>query len=266
MYVEKLQQRSGNPLVSLYPTVKMIMFLVYTVGTLLLALVTVGEFDLPLLLFVNMALVIMLYGLSGKMQTYVSLMKRLSIMLLIIVSVQVFFIKGNDPVLVWQLGFVKVHAYGLRSGIRFLCCISSIAGMFSWLFATTSRRDICIAFQKLGMSYNTAYVFLSTFAMIDTLSNNLEVIMDSQRARGVETEGNIFVRAKALLPSLVPLVVSAFMSSEERALALESKGFRYQCAKSSLLDVTPNGKEGVVWAAIVIYGILVLGGIVLWIL
>lgn len=62
----------------------------------------------------------------------------------------------------------------------------------------------------------------------------MTVIMDSQRARGVETQGNIFVRAKALIPSLVPLVVSAFMSSEERALALESKGFEYECEKPHL--------------------------------
>lgn len=266
MYIERLQQKSSNPIVSLYPTVKIFMFLIYTVGTLLLALVTIGEFALLLLLFVNMALVILLYAFSGKMQAYVSLMKRLAIMLLIIVSVQVFFIKGENPVLVWKLGFIKVHAYGLRSGIRFLCCISSIAGMFSWLFATTSRRDLCIAFQKIGMGYNTSYVFLSTFAMIDTLRNNLEVIMDSQRARGVETEGNIFIRAKALLPSLVPLVVSAFMSSEERALALESKGFRYDCPRSSLIDVLPNGKERYAWVAVGIYCIFVLGGLLVWIL
>ena len=74
-------------------------------------------------------------------------------MLIIIVSVQVFFIKGENPELVWQFAFVKIHAYGLRSGIRFLCCILGIAGMFSWLFATTSRRDLCVAFQNMGMGY-----------------------------------------------------------------------------------------------------------------
>ena len=71
---------------------------------------------------------------------------------------------------------------------------------------------------------------------------------------------------RALIPSLVPLVVSAFMSSEERALALESKGFEYECEKTTLIDVLPNQCEKYAWAGIGLYVILVIGGVVLWIL
>ena len=266
MYVERLQQKSRNKIVGLYPTVKVTIFLIYAVGTLLLALIPMGRWKLPLLLFPNLAVMVLLFGVSGKIKEFVSTIKHLAVMLIIIVSVQVFFIKGENPELVWQFAFVKIHAYGLRSGIRFLCCILGIAGMFSWLFATTSRRDLCVAFQKMGMGYKKAYVFLSSFAMIDTMRKNMTVIMDSQRARGVETQGNIFVRAKALIPSLVPLVVSAFMSSEERALALESKGFEYECEKTTLIDVLPNQCEKYAWAGIGLYVRLVIGGVVLWIL
>ena len=167
MYVERLQQKSRNKIVGLYPTVKVTIFLIYAVGTLLLALIPMGRRKLPLLLFPNLAVMVLLFGVSGKIKEFVSTVKHLAVMLIIIVSVQVFFIKGENPELVWQFAFVKIHAYGLRSGIRFLCCILGIAGMFSWLFATTSRRDLCVAFQKMGMGYKKAYVFLSSFAMID---------------------------------------------------------------------------------------------------
>lgn len=266
MYVELLQQKDKNKIVGLYPTVKLVLFLVYALGTLLLALVPIGGFQLPLLLFPNLAVMIVLFACSGKMKALVSLVKHLAIMLLIIVSVQVFFIKGDNPQLVAKWGFVRIHAYGLRSGIRFLGCILGIAGMFSWLFATTSNRDLCVALQKMGLGYRKAYVFLSSFAMIETLRKSMVVIMDSQRARGVETQGNLMVRARALVPSLIPLVVSAFMSSEERALALESKGFEYSCPKTTLIDVRPNGFEKQAWLAIGLYILLVTGGLVLWIL
>jgi len=56
------------------------------------------------------------------------------------------------------------------------------------------------------------------------------------------------------------------MSSEERALALESKGFEYECEKTTLIDVLPNQCEKYAWAGIGLYVILVIGGVVLWIL
>ena len=37
MYVERLQQKSRNKIVGLYPTVKVTIFLIYAVGTLLIA-------------------------------------------------------------------------------------------------------------------------------------------------------------------------------------------------------------------------------------
>ena len=123
MYVERLQQKSRNKIVGLYPTVKVTIFLIYALGTLLLALIPMGRWKLPLLLFPNLAVMVLLFGVSGKIKEFVSTVKHLAVMLIIIVSVQVFFIKGENPELVWQFAFVKIRAYGLRSGIRFLCCI-----------------------------------------------------------------------------------------------------------------------------------------------
>ena len=189
MYVERLQQKSRNKIVGLYPTVKVTIFLIYALGTLLLALIPMGRWKLPLLLFPNLAVMVLLFGVSGKIKEFVSTVKHLAVMLIIIVSVQVFFIKGENPELVWQFAFVKIHAYGLRSGIRFLCCILGIAGMFSWRVCRRPPGEICaLRSRKWGMGYKKAYVFLSSFAMIDTMRKNMTVIMDSQRARGVETQ------------------------------------------------------------------------------
>ena len=120
MYVERLQQKSRNKIVGLYPTVKVTIFLIYALGTLLLALIPMGRWKLPLLLFPNLAVMVLLFGVSGKIKEFVSTVKHLAVMLIIIVSVQVFFIKGENPELVWQFAFVKIHAYGLRDTVSVL--------------------------------------------------------------------------------------------------------------------------------------------------
>ena len=59
---------------------------------------------------------------------------------------------------------------------------------------------------------------------IPTLIEETEKIMSAQRARGADFEsGNLFQRAKALLPVLVPLFVSAFRRADELAVAMESR-------------------------------------------
>ncbi len=98
--------------------------------------------------------------------------------------------------------------------------------------------------------------------MIDALSRQLKIIMNSQRARGVETEGNLKTRLGAFLPSLVPLVVSSFISIEERALTLEAKGFNYDGPKSNLIEIFPSGKEWVGYLTGAVYLLITAGGFI----
>lgn len=264
MYREKFQNQSNNIFVSLYPTTKLWMFLIYSLGTLVLSIWDIGKYHLPLLLIPGTAIVFLLFLFSGKFKEFYNVLKLIFIVLLLVVVVQVFFVKGSNPWLIFQWRFVKIYQYGLQSGMRFCFCITSIAGMFAWVFQTSSNRDICVALQKRGLSYKSAYVFLSTFEMIGVLNKNLKIIMNSQRARGVETTGKLSVRMKAFFPSIVPLVINAFMSAEERVLTLEAKGFDYRCKKTNVIDVLPNGKEAIVWAGTMIYGVAVIGGFIAW--
>ena len=69
-------------------------------------------------------------------------------------------------------------------------------------FNTTENKEIAQALEDAGVNYKVSYVFVSTFKMIDVLSDNSKTIMNAQKARGVETEGNMLVRAKAFVPSI----------------------------------------------------------------
>ena len=67
---------------------------------------------------------------------------------------------------------------------------------------------------------------MMTIAMrfIPTLVDETEKIMNAQKARGADFEtGNIIKRAKALIPILIPLIVSSFRRAEELADAMECR-------------------------------------------
>ena len=99
------------------------------------------------------------------------------------------------------------------------------------------------------------------------MSSSSKLIMNAQQARGIETQGNMLVRAKAFFPMIVPLVVGSIMNTEERVLTLESKGFDVDCAKTHFIEVRRSGNEGkaFVFAAVVTI-VAIAGRVALWIL
>ena len=59
---------------------------------------------------------------------------------------------------------------------------------------------------------------------IPTLIEETDKIMSAQKARGADFEsGNIIQKAKALIPILVPLFISAFRRADELAVAMECR-------------------------------------------
>jgi energy-coupling factor transport system permease protein len=82
--------------------------------------------------------------------------------------------------------------------------------------------------------------------MIDEMGKNSRTIMNAQRARGIETEGNLMVRAKAFVPSLIPLVLTAITGAEERVVTLEARGFSVNARKTSVFKLEKSGAETLV--------------------
>ena len=61
---------------------------------------------------------------------------------------------------------------------------------------------------------------------IPTIMSEVQTIMNAQRARGMDfSQGNLFQRAKKLVPVMIPLFVSSFKRAEELAIAMEARGY-----------------------------------------
>ena len=72
-----------------------------------------------------------------------------------------------------------------------------------------------------------------------TLMEESEKIMKAQMARGADFEsGNIFKRAKSLVPLLVPLFVSSFRRADDLAIAMEARCYRGGEGRTRLRELT----------------------------
>lgn len=146
--------------------------------------------------------------------------------------INIFLTKGEgEPVLNWWI--FKIYIEGIWNSlfiaIRILCLILSSSILISF---TTTPIQLTYAIESLLSPLKAIKVPVHDFAMmmsivlrfIPALSEETEKIMTAQKARGADFEsGSLISRAKALIPILIPLFVSAFRRSDELATAMECR-------------------------------------------
>ena len=145
----------------------------------------------------------------------------------------------KDPVYSLTLPFITVRFF--REGLNYaLVYFRRIAPLMAWLFLlfrTMNMTDLGIAMNEGGLPYRASFIFITTFQTFPQLSKEMHQIMDAQRARGLETEGNLWRRLGSFIPIMVPVVANSIMKVQQQAIALETKGFNAPGAKTVYRDL-----------------------------
>ena len=110
------------------------------------------------------------------------------------------------------------------NALRIVIRVINIVTAFLLLVLTTKPADLVEELVRRGLSPRLGYVLDSIFQILPQMVKTTRTIMDAQRSRGLETEGNLWVRVKAFLPLIGPVVMSSLIHAKERALALEVRG------------------------------------------
>jgi energy-coupling factor transport system permease protein len=121
------------------------------------------------------------------------------------------------PLAFYQEGLLIALVAALR-----ITCLVTATFLLSF---TTRPADLAEALMQRGLSPRMGYVLQSALQIIPQTLETAGRIQDAQRARGLETEGTLPRRARAYLPLLLPLVLSSLVATQERAMALEVRGF-----------------------------------------
>ena len=123
------------------------------------------------------------------------------------------------------LGPVTFYREGLLLGLRLTLRLYNILASSLILILTTRPSDLVESLMRRGLPSRFGYVIIAVLQVIPVMVEAAGRITDAQRSRGMETEGSLWVRLRAFIPLMGPLVTSSLIATEERALALEVRGF-----------------------------------------
>lgn len=176
--------------------------------------------------------------------------------------IQSLFIPAGE---VWlKFGFISVYKEGVMKAIGLTSKLTAIVSALTMLTLITPVKDFTLALEKKGLNPKAAFILMLTLQTIPEMKKQADVIMDSQKARGIETEGNIFVRAKALIPIFIPLVLSSIANTEERAITLEARGFSVGEKRTILYDIKETKNDKIMKVILAIFIVLSIVWRVLW--
>jgi energy-coupling factor transport system permease protein len=101
-----------------------------------------------------------------------------------------------------------------------------LTAIFGLYFQTVSPDDLSQMLRKFGLPYSFAWAVSTAYRFIPTLAKETEIVFAAQKSRGLQIDrGNIFKRARKMLPLLVPIFASAMRRSWQLAEAIESRGW-----------------------------------------
>lgn len=114
-----------------------------------------------------------------------------------------------------------------------------------------------LALIEKGVPHSISYVVLTALQVVPRFQAKANTILDAQRSRGLETEGNLLVRFRALLPLIQPLLLGSIVDIEERAIALEVRAFGRSGPKTSLLVLHDTALQRVVRVLLILASLAV---------
>ena len=90
---------------------------------------------------------------------------------------------------------------------------------------TTPMRALVADLERRGASPRVAFAAASIFGAVPALAQRARIVREAQRARGLDIDGGVASRLRAVVPLVAPVVAGTLHSIELRSLALEARGF-----------------------------------------
>ncbi|MDP1548335.1 MAG: energy-coupling factor transporter transmembrane component T [Anaerolineales bacterium] len=123
--------------------------------------------------------------------------------------------------------------YAFRNATRIIVMVSA----FTLFLLTTHPSELMSDLSRRGLPGQFSYVIISTLQILPQMMTKSQTIISAQRSRGLDTESSFFKRAGAIVPLIGPLVFGSLVEVEERAIAIEARGFTSKQIKTSLHEI-----------------------------
>ncbi|HHX53574.1 MAG TPA: energy-coupling factor transporter transmembrane protein EcfT [Clostridiales bacterium] len=250
-----------SPLHKTDPRAKIILTLLYIIGIFtaknVFAFLFVVLFTLFLIVLCKIPLRIILKG-----------MKPVIYVVAFTAVINIFWTKGETPL--FEFGIIRVYPEGLKfAGLMIIRIIALLAGTGVVLTYTTSPIALTDGLERLLGPLKKLRMPVHEFSMmmtialrfIPTLIEETDKIMSAQKARGADfSQGSLVNRAKALIPVMIPLFVSAFRRADDLAVAMECRCYRGDVGRTRMTELHMKPLD---WLMVLIFMIFIAGIILL---
>ena len=228
------------------PRAKIIISIIYIVAIFLAK--SVSAFALLTLSTLGL---VFLTGISPRL--ILKSMRPLLFIILFTSVINIFWIKGET--LLVSFWIINIYLEGIVNAILIVLRIMLLITATSlFLTNTTTPLALTDALESLLSPLKKLHVPVHEFAMmmtialrfIPTLIEETQKIIAAQTARGADfSSGNIVSRAKALIPILIPLFISAFRRADELAVAMECRCYTGGVGRTRMNRLRSSGRDWV---------------------
>lgn len=189
--------------------------------------------------------------------------KPLLFVILLTSVFNLFLIKGEgEPLLSFWI--LKIYeegvAYAVMIALRISCIIAGTSVLLTYTTSPIALTDglerLLSPLKKLKLPVHD-FSMMMTMALrfIPTLVEETEKVMNAQKARGADfSSGGLIKRAKALIPIIIPLFVSAFHRAEELAVAMECRCYRGDVGRTRMNRMKTAPRDWIFLILLVMFG------------
>ena len=241
------------------PRVKLIISILFIV----VIFTAKNVFALALVVLASLALVA-ISGISPRI--VVRGLRPILFIALFTAVINIFWVRGEHPI--FEFGIIHIYREGIINAFMIILRIIVILISTSmFLTYTTTPISLTDGLEQLLHPLSRIGVPVHDFAMmmtialrfIPTLMEETEKIMNAQKARGADfSTGGLLQRAKALVPIIIPLFVSAFRRANDLATAMECRCYIGGEGRTRMNILRTNPRDYAFGAAVILLGAAVL--------
>lgn len=156
-----------------------------------------------------------------------------------IILINTFLYPGANDTL-FTIGPFKATGTGMtvaaQASLRVVAFALSVA-----IFALTTPTDDLLAdLERRGMGRRASFIVGAAIQTIPRLVSRASEIADSQRARGLDTQGSVWRRIRGIVPLAGPMISGALSEVEERTMALEARAFTAPVRRATIRPMSDD--------------------------
>jgi len=166
-----------------------------------------------------------------------------------ILLVNTFLFPGATDVIA-RIGPLAPTWTGLEAALQATLRVAAFALSVAVFALTTPTDDLLADLERRGLGRRGVFVIGAAIGMIPRMVERASEITDSQRARGLDTEGSRWRRIRGVVPLAAPMIIGALSEVEERTMALEARAFSAPGRRTILRPLPDSAWQRIVrWVA-----------------